>query len=188
MTHIRWFPLVLALGAAVAAAPARIEAQADLFVGGAAVIPVGDFGAIADLGYQGLVGGTVDLGVGGFAVGGTGFYGRSPHTVDGDRSVLFGATALVGYTVAEPYGARVRGWAGLGGMVHQRRSDNFPGLDASRRGLSLSGGATVSRSVGHVAVLVSALYTRGLGDIGGSAYPTELVTLGAGLSVPLSLD
>jgi hypothetical protein len=168
--------------------PVAAVAQAAVFVGAAAAIPVGDFGGVADLGYQGRAGATVDLASTGFVVGVAGFYGSHPHEISGDRSDLYGATVTGGYEIAEASGVRVTAWAGLGGMIHARKSDTFPGLDASKRGLTVSAGGSAVRPVGRVSVFLSALYTRGLGDLGTSAYPTELVTLGAGVAVPLSLD
>ena len=168
--------------------PGGAMAQATVFAGAAAAIPLADLGAIADLGFQGFVGGTVEVGTAGFALGATGFFGNNPHELAGESSDLYGATVLAGYTIAEPYGLRARVWAGVGGMVHALKSDTFPGLNTTQRGLTLSAGGSVSRPVGRVGVFVSGLYTRGLGDLGTSSYPTELVTLGGGVSIPLSID
>lgn len=180
--------LLLGLTALGPMSPSITAAQTSVFVGGAAAIPIADFGEVADLGIQGSLGGTVDVGMTGFALRATGFFGSYPHSIAGERSDLYGATVLAGYTVAEAYELRFRVWAGVGGTVHARKSDRFPGLDASRRGLTVSGGASVSRPVGRVNVFASGLYTRGLGDLGTSSYPTEFVTIGGGVSIPLSLD
>jgi hypothetical protein len=149
---------------------------------------LGDFGSVADLGIVGSAGGTVELGTSQFVVGAMGFFASFPHAIAGERSDLYGLTVLMGYTIAEGYGVRFRGWAGLGGTVHAHKSDSFPGLDVSQRGVTVSAGGTVSRPLGRVSVFVSGLYTRGLGDLGTSAYPTEWVTLGAGVAIPLSIN
>jgi len=168
--------------------PGRATAQATVFAGGVAALPVGDFADVAEPGYRVHSGGMVDLGTTGFLVGATGFFGSNPHTIEGERSDLYGVTVLGGYTVAEAQSIRFTGWVGLGGMIHTRKSDVFPGLDASKRGLTLSVGGSVSRPVGRIGVFVSGLYTRGLGDLGTSTYPSEFVTLGGGVAIPLSVD
>ena len=178
----------VAFAAMMVLRPLGGEAQVSVFAGGGAAIPVAGMGAIADLGVQGFVGGAVEVGMTGFAIGATGFFGNNAHELAGESSDLYGATVLAGYTIAEAYGLRARAWAGVGGMVHALKSDTFPGLDATQRGLAVSAGGSVSRPVGRVAVFVSGLYTRGLGDLGTSSYPTELVTLGGGVSIPLSID
>ena len=179
-------PLVLA--AMMVLRPLGSAAQVSVFVGGAAAIPVADLGAIADLGFQGFVGGTAEVSPTGFVLGATGFFGNNRHELAGEGSDLYGATVLAGYTIAEAYGLLARAWAGVGGMVHAVKSDTFPGLNATQRGLTVSAGGSVSRPVGRVSVFVSGLYTRGLGHLGSSSYPTELVTLGGGVSIPLSID
>jgi hypothetical protein len=177
-----------ALTALALLSPVPTVAQTAVFLDGAAAIPVGDFGGVANVGYQGRAGATVDLAGTGFVVGLAGFYGSHPHEISGDRSNLYGATVVGGYDIAEASGVRFTVWAGLGGMIHARRSDTFPGLDASKRGVAVSAGGTAGRPMGRISVFLSALYTRGLGDLGTAAYPTELVTFGAGVAVPLSLD
>lgn len=157
-------------------------------VGAVASVPLGNFGDVADAGYQGLLAGTVALGGSAALVRALGFYGRSPHAVPGNRSELYGLTVLGGYRLGRAYGLALTAWAGLGGAVHSRRSDTFPGLDASRRGLTVSGGATVTRSLGRVGVFVLALYMRGVGELDTGSYPTEWVAIGGGLEIPLGID
>ena len=188
MRHPAW-PLVLfGLATLGSGSPDAVAAQTEVFVAGAAALPLGDFGEIADLGIHGQLGGTVEVGTSGFAVAASGFFGSLPHAIAGDRSDLYGATVLTGYTIVDAYELRLRTWAGVGGMVHTRKSDRFPGLDGSKRGLSVSGGAVVSRPVGRISLFGSGFYTRGLGDLGTSSYPTEFVTIGGGVSIPLSRD
>jgi hypothetical protein len=143
---------------------------------------------VTDLGYQGQVGVTVDLASTRFAAAMIGIYGRNGHEIEGERSVLYGATVLLGYTIADARGVHFKAWVGLGGLVHEHKSDSFPGLDTSKRGLSASAGGTAMRPVGRVSVFVAAHYTRGLGALGTSTYPTELITLGGGVVIPLGID
>jgi hypothetical protein len=168
--------------------PSSGTAQASIFVGAAAAVPLADLGTVADVGLHGYVGGTVEVGETGFALGVTGFFSSHPHVIGGDRSDLYGANVLAGYTIAEAYEFSFTAWAGLGGMVHARKSETFPGLNASKRGLAGTVGASVSRSIGRIGLFASGLYTLGLGDLRTDSYPTEFVTLGGGVSIPLGVD
>ena len=183
---MRALQLCMALGVAVL--PAQASAQQTVFVGAGAVIPMGEFGSVADLGYQAQVGGTMQLAETHFVIGAAGFFGRADHEIPGERSTLYGATVLAGYSIATRYDLTVTGWAGLGGMIHAHESGTFPGLDASRRGLTVNAGGGVARPVGRVSAFVSALYTRGVGGLGTSAYPTEWITLGGGIAIPIGMD
>lgn len=176
------------LSAALAALPAGVNAQASVLVGGGAAVPLAGFGDVADVGFQVEGGGTVPLGRAGVLARAVAFYGRNGHRIAGDRSELYGVTVLGGYAVELGSDVRLTPWIGIGGAVHARKSESFPGLDASRRGLTLTGGGTVSRGVGRVRVLASVFYVRGVGDLGGDAYPTQLVTVGGGLEIPLGID
>lgn len=174
---------------AIAVAPAQARSQSlTLFAAGAAAVPVGGYRGVADLGYQGFLGAETDLGRTALTVGAAAFYGANPHGIAGERSKLYGVSVLAGYTVAQPYGVDLSLLAGLGAMIHARRSDAFPGLDASKRGLSVSTGVSLSRPVGRMGVFVSGLYVRGLGKLNSASYPTELFLVAGGVSVPLSVD
>jgi hypothetical protein len=159
-----------------------------LVASGGASVPAGDFAHVAELGLVGAAGAVIEVGTTGLAISGIGFFASNPHEISGDRSDLYGFTVSAGYTLLEVRLIRIRAWAGLSGMVHARRSDGFPGLNASRRGVAAGGGATVSRPVRSVRLFASALYSRGLGDLGRSSFPTEWVTLSAGVAVPLRFD
>lgn len=171
--------ILLAIGPTVA------SAQASLFGGAGAALPLGDFADVVDPGIEAFAGGTLGLGTGGVSLRAMAYYARHPHEIEGDRSDVFDVSVLAGYRVARVSGVGVSAWAGAGGMVHSRRSSRFPGLDTSRRGLSVSVGASASRPTGAVNVLVIALYTRGLGDLDTAAFPTAHLTIGAGVSVPI---
>jgi len=168
--------------------PDSVRAQAAVFVGGAAAVPVADLRDVAELGGQVFAGGTWEVGTGGLALGATGHFSRLPHRIDGERSHVYGLSVLAGYSLIASEAWRLRAWAGLGGAVHERRSSTYPGLDASKRGMALNGGVAVSRAVGRVELFMSAFYTHGLGDLGTASFPTDLTTVGAGVSVPLGLD
>lgn len=168
--------------------PVSVGAQASVSAGGGAAIPLADFGDVADVGFQAQLGGTLPLGQAGAVVGATGFYGRNSHRLAGERSDLYGVTVLGGYRLDVARDVRVTPWVGVGGTVHAHKSESYPGLEASRRGLTLTGGGTLSKGVGRVRVFASAFYVRGLGDLGGVTFPTELVTLGGGVEIPLRID
>lgn len=186
----RRFPIVevAALCALVGLLPFPVGAQMSVFAGGAAAFPLGGFGDVADVGFQASLGGTIPLGLDGAVAGLTGFFGRNSHRIAGDRSELYGATVSAGYGLELPRGVRLTPWVGLGGAVHARKSESYPGLEASKRGLTVSGGGSVSKEVGRVRVFASAFYLRGLGDLAGDAFPTQLVALGGGVSIPLGRD
>lgn len=167
--------------------PPAVSAQA-IFVGGGAGLPLGDFGEVAEPGYQLLAGGSVEVGGTRFAVGLAGLFGRNGHALAGERSTLYSVSALGGYRAVESGATRLTLWGGLGGAVHARSSDTFPGLDASKRGLVVSAGATGSYALERVRIFLLGFYTRGLGGLGSSSYPTELVTAGAGVSIPIGRD
>jgi hypothetical protein len=168
-------------------APGVLAAQVSLFAGGGATLPSGDFADVAELGVLAFVVASTEVGERGLSVAAAATFASTPHAISGDGSDLYGLTVLAGYRLLEESGARLDGWVGLGGMVHARRSETFPGLDASERGLTVTGGASVSRPVGRVGVLLSGFYTRGLGDLGTTRYPTAAFTVGAGLMVPLGM-
>ena len=176
------------LVAAFALLPGWASAQASILVGGSAAVPLAGFGDVADVGFRVEAGGTAPLGRGGALARAVAFYGRNAHRIAGDRSELYGATVLAGYELDLGSDVRLTPWIGIGGAVHARKSEAFPGLEASKRGLTVTGGGTVSKGVGRVRVLASVFYLRGLGDLGGDAFPTQLVTLGGGLEIPLGID
>jgi hypothetical protein len=176
------------LVALLALLPAAGTAQGSLHAGGSAAVPLARLGDIAELGFQTGLGATFALGRGGAVVGIEGFYGRNAHRIAGERSDLYGATVRAGYAIPFAGDVRLTPWVGLAGAVHARKSEPYPGLEASRRGLSLTGGATLSKGVGGIRVFASAFYLRGLGRLGGDTFPTELVSLGGGIEVPLGLD
>lgn len=165
--------------------PAGGSAQVSVVAGGAGAVPLGDFADVADVGFQGVLGASVELG-NGAVVGAQAFYGRNGHRVDGERSDLYGLAVLAGYRWHADGGVALTPWIGLGGMAHAHKSEPYPGLEASRGGLSVHGGATVSKAVRRLRVFGSVFYTRGLGRLG-TTFPTELVSLGAGIEVPLRL-
>lgn len=167
--------------------PQGVEAQVAAVVGGAASIPLAGYAEVTKLGGQGQVGLQLGLG-GGATVTAQGFYDVNPHRIAGDRSHVYGLDVLVGYDVGSASGMRLTPRAGIGGVVHSSRSEGFPGLNASRRGLTLTLGATVARQAGRLRPFLSWGYARGLGDLGSDSFPTEWMTIGLGLEIPLALD
>lgn len=179
---------VCLLVALVAGRPGSVRAQLAVFVGGAAAVPVAELRDVAELGGQVFVGGTWEIGTSGLALGATGHFARLPHRIDGERSEVYGLSLLTGYSLVASDAWRLRAWAGLGGAIHEHRSNAYPGLDASKWGLALDAGMAVSRPVGRVELFVSAFYSHGLGDLGTASFPTDLAAFGGGVSVPLGID
>lgn len=173
------------LAAILAAIPGSATAQVTVFAGGAAAMPVGHFGDVADLGYQAMLGGAFAVGSGGALAGLSGFYAHTDHSARGERSAVYGLSALGGYALGEAYGVTLTLWAALGGAVHARTSDAYPGLDTSKRGLMLGGGASLARPVGRVSLFLFGAYSSGLGGLNTRAYPTELAAAGAGVAIPI---
>jgi hypothetical protein len=95
--------VVAVLAFAVAATPASAQ-NLSAFVGGGVTLPIGDFGDVADTGWNVGGGVLVPVGAAGMWVGGEAFYGRnsvkdiSPGLDFGDWT-LTGAGALLGYTI-----------------------------------------------------------------------------------------
>lgn len=179
-------PKVVLVALLLSALPGGSQAQLALVVGGGGSLPLSTYGEIAELGVQGLVGVTLRA-QRGMVMSVSAFFNRNPHTIGGDRSHLYGLSAAIGYALGEPRVLRVTPSFGITGMEHARRSDTFPGLDASERGLGLTAGTTISRLVGRLSPFLSVSYTRGLGGLGEDRYPTEWLAIGGGVEIPLTV-
>ena len=82
-----------------------------IFVGGGGTIPVQDFSDFdgdgagvdgANFGWQGTAGAQVAVGESGLTVGPRVYYGSNSHETDGDKTNLYGGTALVNYGFGDP--------------------------------------------------------------------------------------
>lgn len=173
---------------ALAASMSGAAGQADLSLSAGAGFPLGDFGDVADVGFQGAAIAAVRPGSGRLALAAKASYGRAPHAIEGDRSDLVGLSALARYPLIDAEGGRLSALWGAGVLWHSRRSDRFPGLDATRVGAAVDVGLAASRPVGGVRLLVSLFYTRGLGALDSESFPTELMAASIGITVPLTGD
>ncbi len=174
----------LAVALVSVAFPVSVSGQLGVLAGAAASVPLGPYGDVATLGVQGRLG--VVLGQdAGLRFAAHGFWDRNPHRIPADHSVVYGLNVLVGFGLSAAYELVVTPWTGLGGAVHARRSEQFPGLNASRRGLAVTAGATVARPMGGFSPFLSAFYERGLGGLDSDRYPTGWLTVGGGVEIPL---
>lgn len=171
----------------LAFAPADATAQW-AFLGASATVPVGDYADFGDgdgasTGYMANGGVMFPVGEGKVSVGAQGFFGTNGHDTDGDKTNLYGATALAGVTLAEPDAAtRPFVFGGLGLIVHSYKSESFPDFEGSENGLAATGGAGVAFTAGEsLGIMLSGSYTLGFGDTS----DTTFLALGAAAQIPL---
>ena len=171
-------------------APADSSAQTSIFVGGGATIPVSTFSDFDDdgagtdgasTGWQATAGAQFIIGEGGFSVGPRVFYGSNSHETDGDKTNLYGATALVNYGFGDPEAVNPFLWGEFGVMSHAFKSDSAPSAEGTDTAAVFSGGAGVGFPLGGVNGFIAAGYTKGLGDNS----ETTLIGVYAGLSFAL---
>lgn len=177
----------VALVALLSSAPARpASAQTTAYLGGGALVPTEGFADVADVGYL-VTGGLRKRVASGsrLSLGLEGFYGRASHGLPGERSDLYGASALVGYTLytGDPLAFELS--AEVSGLSHAHKSKSFPGLDSTRSGLALGAAATIWAHFGGVRPFVRGGYARGVGGLASAAFPTRWVGLSGGLAIPL---
>lgn len=119
-----------------------------VYVLGGPTFPVGDFSDFANTGWFAAGGVTFPVGEAGLWAGVEGSYGQNNHdesvlfVVDGDKTNLIGAMALLGYDI--PTGSSVQPfiWGGLGLLVH-RFSASF-GVSDSESNFGYQFGAGLS--------------------------------------------
>jgi hypothetical protein len=168
----------LLLGASAASAQARA------FVAGGAIVPLGEFSSVGEPGPAVTSGVLLETGAGGLAVGVDVSYGRAAHSIGDTRSDVYGLMGLLAYTLRGLSSVEVMPVAGLGVLVHARRSSDSPGLDATRSGVGASLGLRAAVPVGRLSVFASGSYVLGFGHVNTAAFPLELLSLGAGVSIP----
>ncbi len=157
-------------------APADVSAQASIFVGGGAAIPTGDFSDFpgdtdgANTGWQGTVGAQFLVGESGLSVGPRVFYGSNNHDTTGDKTNLYGGTALVNYSFGDPEAANPFLWGEFGVMSHAFKSESLPAFEDTTTAAMWGGGAGVGFPLGGVSGWVAAGYNSGLGDNSGTTY------------------
>jgi hypothetical protein len=172
----------VALAALLSVLPADSRAQVSLTLGAGASVPLGGYGDVAELGAEGRVGARLPLDSS-VRLAADAFFVRNGHDVDGDHSELYGVNVLVGYALEVGTGLDLTPWGGVGGVVHARKSSSFPGLNASRRGVAVTVGLTLSKALGRMSPYLSSFYARGVGDLGTDSYPTEWLAIGAGVEI-----
>jgi hypothetical protein len=176
--------LVLMTASLLLVSAGSAAAQMEVLVGAGALVPVARFADVATSGPLGVAGVLVGVRDGVF-LGAQGFYGRAGHLIRGDRSDVYGGSALVAWSLYRTESVSVRIAAGLGGAVHALRSQTFPGLNTSRTGLIASVAALVTTAVGGVTPFFEGGYARGFGDLDTAPFPTEMSTVALGLAIPL---
>ena len=169
----RLFCLALATTFLALASPAVSSAQTSIFIGGGATIPTGDFsdfggGDGANTGWQGTAGAQFAIGESGLTAGPRLFYGSNNHDTAGDKTNLYGGTALLNYAFGDPEAANPFVWDEFGLMSHAYKSESFPANEDTSTTAMWSGGAGVGFPLGGVIGWVAAGYTAGLGDNSGT--------------------
>ena len=167
-------PICVALATAFFAlsAPADSSAQASVFVGGGVTIPTQDFKDLdgANTGWQGMAGAQFAIGESGFTAGPRVYYGSNNHETTGDKTNLFGGTALANFNFGEGEEVNPFVWGEVGIMSHAYKSDSFPASEETTTAAVVAGGAGVGFPLGGVNGWAAAGYTKGLGDNKNTTY------------------
>lgn len=99
---------------------APVAAQAYLFLGGGVTIPTGEYGDFAKTGWTASTGLTFDVGDKGVWVGVEGLFGSNTHEgTSGDKTNVYGATGLLGYSVQSAGSVHPYVYGGAGFLAHQ---------------------------------------------------------------------
>ena len=167
-------------GAALTAAFAALSlpgvgaAQVSVLLGGGASLPLGTFADFngdaagengANPGWMATAGLSIPLGSRGLAVGARGFFGRNNHDApDGDKTSLYGGTALGALSLGDPEGISPFVYGEVGLLARAYASDSFPGLDETISSLALGAGAGVAFPVGRIRGFIAGGYMQALGD------------------------
>ncbi|MGE0159734.1 MAG: hypothetical protein AB7T31_10015 [Gemmatimonadales bacterium] len=175
MKPIRVAGLLVALWAWTA--PIHASAQASIFVMGGATVPIGDYADYANTGWMAQAGAVFPVGPMGLSVGAGGFYGVNNHTVDGDKTNLYGGLGFLQYTIGDAAAFSPYVYAGGGFMTHSYKSDTFP--EGSGSGLAVTAGAGVNIPLGGATGFAEGEYLTGLGD---EVDGTDLFAISAGVS------
>jgi len=186
---MRRFMMAVAFGlTAFTLSVADASAQATVVLTAGLTVPTGDYAEFpedvndgAKAGWMGQGAVTFPVGAEGLFLGAGGFYGSNKHEFEGDKTNLFGGSALVGFRFGEPDMPGGFVYAGGGLMSHQYKSDDFPSLEGTDSGFALSGGAGATLPLGTVNGILSASFTRGFGDVEG----TTFFGVSAGLGIPV---
>ena len=164
-------------------ATSEARAQATAFVGGAATVPVSDFGDEKKNrpGWMGFGGVLFAAGEGGLAVGGEGFYGSNNHQNPGDKTDLYGGLALIAYSSQDPNALAATLFGGAGILVNSFKSASAPDLDAWQSAFAASVGLGVDFPLGGVGLSLAAKYIQDFGKTD----TTKLLAIRAVVMIPL---
>lgn len=172
MSKRRVVPLLFAL----LFAPAVMNAQVFLFVGGGPTFPSGEYSDYANTGWMAHAGVGFPVGPRGLMAGIDAFYGQNNHSdIDGDKTNPLGAMGFLAYRFGDPErtGVYLIGDAGL--LVHKYGSDTFDSESDSQ--FAFGGGAGVEIPMGSKTVWIEGHYTTSDG--------TNFISALVGLSFPL---
>lgn len=168
----RVFRTALATAVVALSAASDASAQAAISVAGTATIPTGDYsdfvfgaGDGANTGWQGTVVALFGVGDGGLSVGPRVYYGSNNHDTDGDKTNLFGGTAVASYSLGDPAALNPFLFGEFGVMSNSFKSESVPAsADTKSTAVVWSGGAGLGFPIGGVNGFVAAAYTAGLSD------------------------
>jgi hypothetical protein len=118
-------------------------------------------------------------------MGGEVSYARAGHASGDARSELAGLMAWASYRVRLTLPLDLEPWAGLGALVHARRSSDYPGLDSERAGLAAELGVRGSLPMGRLRAFAGVSYVLGLGALHTRSFPSEFASVTAGIMLPL---
>lgn len=177
----------LALAVFGLVAPSDSSAQAAVFIGGGVTSPTGDFkdfggGDGANLGWTATAGLQVPVGDAGLALGVRAFYGMNNHDYEGDKTNLYGGTALATFAFGEPDAVAPFIYGEVGYQAHAYKSDDFPSFEDTEWKPLVGGGAGLNFPLGGLMGFVVAGYTQGFGSDGGN---TTYITGVAGVNIPV---
>jgi hypothetical protein len=171
------------MAAAVAASltlASSASAQA-VFLGAGATIPTSTYGDYAKTGWMGFGGVLFPVGDAGLSVGGEGFYGSNSHETEGDKTNLYGAMGLVGFSFMPEASAQPFVYAGAGYMTHSYKSDSFPTAEGSESAMAVGLGGGVSFPLGGVRGMAAASYNQGLDTL----KETKFIGISAAIQIML---
>jgi hypothetical protein len=176
----------LALALVGLAAPSDSSAQAAAFIGGGVTSPTGDFkdfggGDGANLGWVATGGILFPVGDAGLSAGVRAFFGANNHDTDGDKTNLYGGTAVATYSFGEAGAVAPFVYGEFGYQAHAYKSTDFPAFDDTEWKPFVAGGAGLNFPIGGLSGFVAAGYNQGFGSDGGN---TTYINGVAGVNIP----
>ncbi|MDH3208625.1 MAG: hypothetical protein OEO79_18640 [Gemmatimonadota bacterium] len=174
------------------AAPSDSSAQANVFIGGGVTSPTADFkdfgdGDGANLGWMATGGVQMPVGDAGLALGVRGFYGTNNHDYEGDKTNLYGGTALATFAFGEAGAVAPFIFGEIGYQAHSYKSTDFASFEDTEWKPFIAGGAGLNFPLGGLSGFVVVGYNQGLGteDFGADTGKTTYITGAAGVNIPV---